>query len=446
MKRSRLAALLGLLALAIALPWLLRALGAEFYLSFATRIVVFAIAATSLNLLLGYGGMVSLGHTAFFGLGAYVTGILLSEGVLGAGAQLLATALVVGLAALVIGAVSLRTRGVYFIMITLAFAQMLFYLANSVKQYGGDEGLTIRVRSSLPFDLTLRDGVTLYFTALAVLALALLLLLRFTRSRLGRAVLALRDDEQRAEALGLPTYRVKLDAVRRRRRSGRCRRRDQRESAGLREPEPAALGAVGNAARDGDPRRRRHGVGRRARRAGAAAAAGGAVGVHEALGFLDRLDSARRRAVRAPGAGGDRRALVRTRDTGARFGNTRMNASLLDVRALCKRFGGVIATDGVDLSVQRGEIHALIGPNGAGKTTLVAQLAGQLKSDSGAVNFNGADITKLVAHQRARRGLVRSFQITRLLKSLSVRDNLAFAVQATQGHDLQRVAAGARRP
>ena len=110
-----------------------------------------------------------------------------------------------------------------------------------------------------------------------------------------------------------------------------------------------------------------------------------------------------------------------------------MTQALLDVRALRKRFGGVVATDGVDLQLQRGEIHALIGPNGAGKTTLVAQLAGQLKSDAGSVQFDGADITRLVAHQRARRGLVRSFQITRLLKSLSVRDNLGFAVQATQG-------------
>jgi len=102
-----------------------------------------------------------------------------------------------------------------------------------------------------------------------------------------------------------------------------------------------------------------------------------------------------------------------------------MNTPLLDVRALNKRFGGVVATDGVDLQVRSREIHALIGPNGAGKTSLVA-------SDSGQVHFDGADITRLVAHQRARRGLVRSFQITRLLKSLSVLDNLAFAVQATQ--------------
>jgi branched-chain amino acid transport system ATP-binding protein len=107
--------------------------------------------------------------------------------------------------------------------------------------------------------------------------------------------------------------------------------------------------------------------------------------------------------------------------------------ALLDVRGLRKRFGGVVATDGVDLQVHSGEIHALIGPNGAGKTTLVAQLAGQLRSDSGSVQFDRADITRLVAHQRARRGLVRSFQITRLLKSLPVLDNLAFAIQATQG-------------
>jgi ABC-type branched-subunit amino acid transport system ATPase component len=110
-----------------------------------------------------------------------------------------------------------------------------------------------------------------------------------------------------------------------------------------------------------------------------------------------------------------------------------MTAPLLDVRGLRKRFGGVVATDGVDLQVRSGEIHALIGPNGAGKTTLVAQLAGQLKSDAGSVHFDGHEITRLVAHQRARRGLVRSFQITRLLKSLTVRGNLGFAVQATQG-------------
>jgi branched-chain amino acid transport system permease protein len=117
---------------------------------------------------------------------------------------------VTGVAALVIGAISLRTRGVYFIMITLAFAQMLYFLGNSVKGYGGDEGLTLRVRSLLPGGLDLRDGDTFYYSALAVLALELFLLRRFVHSRFGRAVRALRDDEVRAEALGVPVFACKL--------------------------------------------------------------------------------------------------------------------------------------------------------------------------------------------------------------------------------------------
>ena len=105
-------------------------------------------------------------------------------------------------------------------------------------------------------------------------------------------------------------------------------------------------------------------------------------------------------------------------------------ALLLDVQRLSKRFGGVVASAGVDLQVIEGEVHALIGPNGAGKTTLVAQLAGQLRPDSGRIVFAGADITHLAPHERARRGLARSFQITRLFRSFDVGDNVALAAQA----------------
>jgi len=198
---------------ALALPFILEALGAGYYLSLASRIVIYAIAATSLNLVLGHAGLVSFGHAAFVGLGAYATGILISEGVVGSGWHLLATLAVSALAALVIGAISLRTRGVYFIMITLAFAQMLFYLANSVKGYGGDEGLTIRARSVLGFGavaVDLKNPLALWYSAVAVLAASLVALARFGPSRLGRAVLALRDDDVRAEALGFPTFRLKL--------------------------------------------------------------------------------------------------------------------------------------------------------------------------------------------------------------------------------------------
>jgi branched-chain amino acid transport system permease protein len=209
MSPARIAASVALLA-ALALPWALQAAGADFYLGTASRIIVYALAATSLNLLLGYGGMISLGHAAFFGLGAYSTAILLSEGVRSGLIHLLAVLVVVGATALVIGAISLRTRGVYFIMITLAFGQMLFYLANSVKGYGGDEGLTLRVRSLLPGGLDLRDGNALYYSALVVLALQLFFLHRFVHSRFGRALRAVRDDEVRAEALGLPVFACKL--------------------------------------------------------------------------------------------------------------------------------------------------------------------------------------------------------------------------------------------
>jgi len=201
---------LGAIVLALlGLPPLMQAMGAGYYVSTAGRIVVFAIAATSLNLVLGYGGMVSFGHAAFVGLGAYATAILISEGVAGAGWHLLATVGVASLAALVIGAISLRTRGVYFIMITLAFGQMLYYLANSIKGYGGDEGLNIRGRSAL-FGLDLKDAGTFYYVALAVLGATLVALQAFVRSAFGRAIVATRDDDVRAEALGVATYRYRL--------------------------------------------------------------------------------------------------------------------------------------------------------------------------------------------------------------------------------------------
>jgi len=110
-----------------------------------------------------------------------------------------------------------------------------------------------------------------------------------------------------------------------------------------------------------------------------------------------------------------------------------MSTPLLEVRGLRKRFGALVVTDGVDLDVQAGEVHALIGPNGAGKTTLVAQLAGELRSEAGSVRFAGADLTRASMHARARRGLVRSYQLTRLFRSLTVAQHLAFAAIASGG-------------
>ncbi len=110
---------------------------------------------------------------------------------------------------------------------------------------------------------------------------------------------------------------------------------------------------------------------------------------------------------------------------------------LLETRALAKRFGGIVATDTLDLAVAEGEIHAIIGPNGAGKTTLVAQLAGELPPDGGTIRFAGEDVTRLSAHERSRRGLARSYQITSVFRGLTALDNVAMAVQAHQGHSFR---------
>src|ERR1700755_3157921 len=117
---------------------------------------------------------------------------------------------------------------------------------------------------------------------------------------------------------------------------------------------------------------------------------------------------------------------------------------LLVTDRLVKHFGGLIATDNVSIDVHQGEIHALIGPNGAGKTTLVSQLTGNLRPDTGTIQFAGHDITRLSMHARVRLGLARSFQITSVLREFTALDNVALAVQAHAGHSF-RFLADARR-
>jgi branched-chain amino acid transport system ATP-binding protein len=114
-----------------------------------------------------------------------------------------------------------------------------------------------------------------------------------------------------------------------------------------------------------------------------------------------------------------------------------MAERLLEVRRLFKHFGGVVATDRLDLAVAAGGVHALIGPNGAGKTTLIAQICGEIVPDAGQVLFGGRDITALPAHERVALGLARSFQITRVFRNLTVRDNIALAVQARNGSSMR---------
>jgi branched-chain amino acid transport system permease protein len=197
-------------ALLVAFPLAMSAAGQLFYVGVVSRMMIYAIAATSLNLLLGYGGMISFGHAAFVGSGAYVASILVAEGATSAWLGWPAAVAVSAAAAALIGAISLRTRGVYFIMITLAFAQMMFYLVNSMKAYGGDEGLSLPRRAELGFGLDSANEVVFYYAVLLILGLVLYSLHRLVRSRFGRVVLAIRENEARAEAIGFPVYRYRL--------------------------------------------------------------------------------------------------------------------------------------------------------------------------------------------------------------------------------------------
>jgi len=216
---------IGLLVLAV-FPYLAEMAGEPYFTTIASRVLIYAIAAVSLDLILGFGGMVSFGHGAFFGIGGFAVGILTHHALESSAVPFLpgdwtgsTLALVqfpvaiaaAGLAGLVIGALSLRTRGVYFIMITLAFAQMLYYLMISLPTYGGEDGLNLWQRSDMP-GLDLYDDVTFYYLVAGILLALVYLCSRIVNSRFGMVLQACRQNEQRLEALGIPTYRYKLAA------------------------------------------------------------------------------------------------------------------------------------------------------------------------------------------------------------------------------------------
>jgi len=209
--RRAVVAVAGVTALAL-VPLAAGALGSAFYVTLVGRIMIWAIAALALNLILGYGGMVSFGHAAYIGVVVYTVAILSAHGVDSGYVQWpLAVALAAGVAT-VVGTISLRTSGVYFIMITLAFAQMLYFLGVSLKTYGGDDGMTLPGRSRLPGLVDLEGTTTLYYVILAVLVVLHLGLRRLVASRLGAVIQGVASNERRMRALGFDTFRFKLAA------------------------------------------------------------------------------------------------------------------------------------------------------------------------------------------------------------------------------------------
>jgi branched-chain amino acid transport system permease protein len=184
--------------------------GNGFLLTLFTRILILAMAATSLNLILGYGGMVSFGHAAYLGIGGYAIGIFAHEGVGSGFIQWPVAIAVSALFALGVGALSLRTRGLYFIMITLAFAQLVYYFGIGLDRYGGDDGLQIYQRSQFVGPINLSNRTQFYYACFVLLVASIYLTWRIVNSRFGMVTQGSRSNDRRMEAIGFPTYRYRL--------------------------------------------------------------------------------------------------------------------------------------------------------------------------------------------------------------------------------------------
>ena len=204
----------------LVLPILFNQIGMSFYLDLATRLCILAIAAVGLNLILGYGGMISFGHAAYLGLGAYAVGIPAHHWLYG-GLDFLATnngfihiaiaVMISGLFALLTGMICLKTKGVYFIMITMAFSQMAYYLFVSIEEYGSDDGLVINTRSEIPL-INLDDPIQMFLVSFSSLIFFMWLVHLITKSNFGLILSGIKDNEARMVSLGYNVYLHKLIA------------------------------------------------------------------------------------------------------------------------------------------------------------------------------------------------------------------------------------------
>ena len=199
--------ILGVLLLAALIVPLL---GQPYYTKLVSRMAIYAIAALSLDLLVGYAGLVSFGHAAFFGIGVYCAGLLPMVGIDQAWIIVPAAIACAALYGLFSGAVSLRASGLYFIFITLAFAEMMFYVAQGLRMFGGDDGFRLPRPTQLMAGLSLGNPVVLAYTMLVTLVIAIYVARRLTGSHFGRVVIAARDNEIKLRAIGLSPYPYRL--------------------------------------------------------------------------------------------------------------------------------------------------------------------------------------------------------------------------------------------
>ena len=203
--------LLGILLLA-GFPWFSHFIGLDYYTGFVMRLMILMIIVTSLNFLLGYGGMIALGHAGFIGIGSYAMVALVEAGITSVWVLWLGATVITAIGAALIGLVVLRTRGIYFLMSTLAFAEMVYYIAVSLRRYGGDDGYILSTPLSFGFGFEAADTHTLYAVVLMVFILAFAFFNRMVDSRFGKAIMGIRDNHVRMQAMGYPTGKLQLQA------------------------------------------------------------------------------------------------------------------------------------------------------------------------------------------------------------------------------------------
>ena len=346
--------------LAVALP----ALGASRYvLTLIYYLAYNIVLGQSWNMMSGMTGYVSFAHGALAGLGAYAAVVAMNAG-WPIPAALPAGSLVAVAGSSVVGASSLRLRGVAFTFATLFFQQLALLILRKLPASGGAGGLALQ--DILPVALP-----QMLMVGLAALATIAVLALR--RSRTGIRLLAIREDEVAAASLGIGVTRLKLAVF--------CA--------------SATIAGAGGAV---------HGL--------------FTVSLYPDDVFSVDVSLTALAAPLAPDAA--------SRGAGVAAGRVAM--TLLDLRDVAKRFGGVQAVGGVSLAVGEGELVGLFGPNGAGKTTLFNLIAGSFAPDSGSMRFDGRDVTRLPGWRRARLGIARTFQVTRPFRDLTVRENVLVAV------------------
>jgi ABC-type branched-subunit amino acid transport system ATPase component/ABC-type branched-subunit amino acid transport system permease subunit len=428
-----------------------------FYLGLLTEVLVFGLFALAFDVMLGHAGVMSLGHSAFLGVAAYTTGLLLARFRAPLEVSVLAGALGGLVTAVLVGALVLRKRGVYLAMLTLAMSQVFYYVALMwTPVTGGTDGLgnlpVLYLSDPLGWRLSKRP-LTRYYVVAAVVVVALLVIRHVLASPLGRVMRAVKANETRAAACGYDTRRVRLAAFA---VSGFF--------SGL-------AGALLTVVLEFVPIENIHWpmsgtvlimtlFGGTGTLLGPFVGAGVFIWLRDfvskhleywevfvggafvlivlflpdgIVGTLARL-LGRRRA--APASAADEPLpepdrLVRGRPS-EEDGDG--DGRLLESRGLTKVFGGLAAVNGVDFQVRRGELRAVIGPNGAGKTTFFNLLTGVLPPSAGRILFKGRDITRLPAHAVSRLGLARSYQVTNIFGDLSVFENVRIAAQSRVTH------------